>query len=757
MSGTFLYAADVALPGMLWGKVLRSPFPHARIVHIDATRALSLAGVRAVITGTDTAGMRVGRMVRDVPLLAEDTVRFVGEKVAAVAAVDPDTAEEALTRIDVDYEPLPAIFDPLAAMEPGAPLVHEGSPIFASASGPIQPHGNILNHATWSAGDLAQGFRESDRMFEHTFTTTWVHQGYMEPYACVVAIDAAGRMQVWANNKVPYTLRKQLADALGFAEAQIVVNPGGIGGDFGGKSPAMNVPWPIPWPSAGTARQNDHELHQGVDGRQSPASRGRHHQDRGETRRHVLGAAQHRGVQRRGLQRLPGPPRTRRQPGRGRGAVPHPPCAGRQLHGVHQQRALRLLSRAGTAPGGVRGGVPHGHDRPRDGHGSLRLAAPQRAPGWPGVRHRGRYKHVRGEATLRAAVKPPTGVRRSLARMLGGASRWGSVPGQSVYSVTVSMDAQARATFYTLVPETGTGAHTVGRQVVAEDLGIPVEDVTAVQMDTDGGPTDAGAGSGSSVGGTHAALGAAQGVRQHLTFLAAELYGWPAERIVFRRGRVFVEGDPDQGVPIQEVASRAVAASGGPISCAMTTEAKEPDVTCFSAQVAEVEVDPDTGAITVRKFVTAHDVGTIHNPLTHQGQIDGAIMQGVGYALMEQLASEEGHISTLSMGEVKTPTMQDMPELVTVLVASPGGNGPYGAKTIGEQPLPPVAPAIANAVYDAVGVRIQDLPITAEKVLAALQHKGMPCAQGRRAHESRLTMRVSGYLLPFRTPAPRTS
>ena len=187
VSGTFLYSADVALPGMIWGKVLRSPFPHARIVNIDATRALSLAGVRAVITGKDTAGMRVGRMVRDVPLLAEDTVRFVGEKVAAVAAVDPDTAEEALTRIDVEYEPLPAIFDPLEAMEPGATLVHEGSPIFASASGPIQPHGNILNHATWSAGDLAQGFRESDRIFEHTFTTTWVHQGYMEPYACVVA------------------------------------------------------------------------------------------------------------------------------------------------------------------------------------------------------------------------------------------------------------------------------------------------------------------------------------------------------------------------------------------------------------------------------------------------------------------------------------------------------------------------------------------------------------------------------------------
>ena len=146
-------------------------------------------------------------------------------------------------------------------------------------------------------------------------------------------------------------------------------------------------------------------------------------------------------------------------------------------------------------------------------------------------------------------------------------------------------------------------------------------------------------------------------------------------------------------------------------------------MTCFCAQVAEVEVDPETGAVKLQKFVTAHDVGTIHNPMTHQGQIDGAVIQGVGFALMEELLSEEGRISTLSMGDVKTPNIQDIPELVTVLVDSPGGNGPFGAKTIGEQPLPPVAPAIANAVFDAVGVRILDLPITSEKVFAALNKR----------------------------------
>ncbi|MCH8898018.1 MAG: molybdopterin-dependent oxidoreductase, partial [Chloroflexi bacterium] len=193
VSGKYLYSADIALPGMIWGKVLRSPFPHARIVKIDASEAMKLPGVRAVITGQDTAGMRVGRMVRDVPLLAEDKVRFVGEKVAAVAADDPDIVEEALLLIDVEYETLPAVYDAVEAMEPGAPLVHDGSPTFESSSGPVQPQGNILNHSTWSNGDVEKGFSESDRIFEHTFTTTWVHQGYMEPYACIVDVDDDGR------------------------------------------------------------------------------------------------------------------------------------------------------------------------------------------------------------------------------------------------------------------------------------------------------------------------------------------------------------------------------------------------------------------------------------------------------------------------------------------------------------------------------------------------------------------------------------
>jgi carbon-monoxide dehydrogenase large subunit len=725
VSGTFLYSADVNLPGMLWGKVLRSPYPHARIVSIDVSAAEAMPGVRAIITGKDTAGMRVGRMVRDVPLLAEDVVRFVGEKVAAVAADDPDTAEEALLLIDVEYEPLPAVFDPVEAMDPSSQLVHEGNPVFETSSGPVQLDGNIGNHSVWSSGDTEQGFRDSVRIFEHTFTTTWVHQGYMEPYACVVDIDDTGRMQVWANNKVPYTLRAQLADSLGMPEERIRVNPCGIGGDFGGKSPAMNVPLAyllaqkagrpvkmimnyIEELMAGNPRHPSViTIKTGVDSDGRFLAR--------ESKVVYNGGAYS------GFRGRPGLAGSRDGAG-GQYHIPNfridsymvytnnVPCGSYRAPGQPQvafaveSHTDMIAQELGMDPYELRL-----LNVVRDGQMCATGAF---------------YNHIRGEETLRAAAEAAGWGTPKAGPYVGRGMSLGQRPqGQSVYSVTVTMDREAKVTFQTLVPETGTGSHTVGRQVIAEDLGIPVSDVTAVQMDTDAGPTDSGAGSGSSVGGTNAALAAAQGVRRELTLMAAEFYGWPEERIVFRHGRVFVGDDSEGGVAIEELAGQVVSATGGPVTFSVTTPAEEPDITCFCAQVAEVEVDPETGEVKLNKFVTAHDVGTIHNPITHQGQIDGAVIQGVGYALMEELLAEEGQISTLSMGDVKIPTIRDIPDLVTVHVESPGGNGPFGAKTIGEQPLPPVAPAIANAVYDAVGVRIQQLPITAEDILAALKEQ----------------------------------
>src|SRR5439155_24651901 len=243
-------------------------------------------------------------------------------------------------------------------------------------------------------------------------------------------------------------------------------------------------------------------------------------------------------------------------------------------------------------------------------------------------------RHVRGAETVGraaaaaggAAPKPGPGLGRGLA--LGQRPR-----GRAVAVARVAVRARGRVTLASSVPDTGVGFYSVGRQVVAEDLGLPMEAVSMTRLDTDAVPFETGAGAGTSVGAAHAALGAAQDVRQQLTDLAAECYVWPQERIVFRHGRVFVDDAPERGVAFHALAARAVATLGHPVVGEMPTTAEEPDVTAYCAQVAEVEVDPDTGQVTVHRIVTAHDVGTIINPLDHQGQIDGAVMQGLGYAL----------------------------------------------------------------------------------------------------------------------------
>ena len=619
VSGAHLYPADVVRPGMIIGKVLRSPFPHAKIIHIDTSRAERLAGVRAVITGRDLPGMRVGRFLRDVPPLAEDRVRFVGEKVAAVAADDSDIAEEALLLIDVEYEQLPAVFDPLEAMAPGAPIVHEGSPMYDSSSGPVQPQGNIVYHSFWSGGDLERGFQEL------------MAGNPRHPSIVTIKTGMKNDGRFWAR------------------QARVVYNGGAYGGfrgslNLNGSRQAGGGPYRIP------NFQIDSYM---VYTNNVPC----------------------------GSYRAPGEPQA--------------------VFAVESHTDM-IAAEMGLDPY------------------ELRLQNVIQEGDVSGTGQR--FRHLHGEETLRRAAEESSWNAPKANLRIGRGMALGQRPqGTAVFNAKVNVDETGQATILSSVPDTGVGFYTVARQVVAEDLGMAVEDVRVARLNTGQVDFDTGAGAGTSVGAAHAALGAAQEVRDTLTRLAAEFYGWAEERIVFRRGRVFVDGDPEQGVSLRELAARSVAALGSVISGDVTTTAEEPDVTSFCAQVAEVEVDSETGKITVNRIVTSHDVGTIYNPLGHQGQIDGAVIQGLGFALMEELESEDGSISTLSMGEAKIPATVDVPELITVLVESADGNGPYQGKAIGENPISPVAPAIANAVFDAVGVRITSLPVTAEKVLAALK------------------------------------
>ena len=725
VSGKAIYTADVILPGMLWGKVLRSPFPHARIVHVDAFRAKTLPGVHCVLSGQDLPDNRVGRRLRDIPVLARDKVRFVGEKVAAVAAVDRDVAEEALSLIDVEYEELPALFDPLGAMQEGAPVLHPDLAYYDGLPGPVSPGSNVFCSHSWAKGDIEQGFRESQVVFEHTFTTQLVHPGYIEPHACVVHIDDAGRVNVWVNNKAPFPLRDQLATVLGLPEKGIKLNPCTIGGDFGGKGSFMDVPlcYYLALYSGRPIKMVMTYIEELM------ASTPRHPTTitlkSGLKRDGTLWAHQATVVFQSGAYGA-FIPRVYIKGADVAGGCYRIPHVNIDCHMVYTNNVPCGHMRAPGEPQAIFAMESHMDMIARElgtDPVELRLKNVLKEGDFSPIGER--WRNIQAEQTLlRAAEASQWGSPKSQPNSGRGIAIAQRSPGLGESTARIEMDSKARVTLYTPVLDTGAGAHTLFRQVVAEELSIPIEDVSLTVVDTDGVPFDTGVGASRvSYSAGQATLGAAQQAKRRLATLAAKLFGWAEEQVNFKGGRCFPQDNPNVAVPLADLLERATDLWGEPIVVEHAFSATEPEVTSFCTQVADVEVDEDTGQVRVLKIVTAHDVGTIINPMAHQGQIDGAIVQGVGYALMEEMSSEDGRISSLSLGDYKIPTVTDIPELLTVLVDNPTGPAPFRGKSIGENGIVPVAGAIANAVYDAVGVRIQDLPITAEKVLFALKKR----------------------------------
>jgi CO/xanthine dehydrogenase Mo-binding subunit len=725
VSGQALYAADLLLPGMLWGKVLRSPYPHANIVSIDTAKARQVPGVHAVLTGQDLPDRRVGRLLRDIPVLALDRVLFVGEKVAAVAAETVEAAEEALGLIDVVYEELPPVFDPLEAMDSSAPTLHPHMASYEGLPQPVATVNTVFAHNRWGKGDIAEGFSAAERIFEHTFTVQLMHQGYIEPHACVVHIDEHGRAQIWANNKGPFMLREQLAAVWDVSTGQINVNPTSIGGDFGGKGSFMDVPL-----SYYLALHSGRPVKIVMDYIQELMA---------ANPRHPAIITLKTGVTRDGR------------------------MLARQARVIFNSGAYgafkpRVYIRGADHSGGPYN-IPHVLIESSMVYTNNVPCGHMRAPGKPQVtfaveshmdmmaqalgldpyefRLRNILKdgdvtpvgealqQIRAEETLRKAAEGIGWGRTAKQPHVGRGLAVADQPqgtGQSTASVTV--DASGQVNLYMSLWDTGTGAHTIMRQLVAETLTLPAQQVHLAMQDTDAIPYESGPG-GTRVTYTagQAAFGAATDLRNKLCAVAAELLEGPVESVQLSQGRFVLAGAPSRALSVAEVVAQAMAGGGHPIRGTMSVTTTPPHVTAFCAQAAEVEVDPDTGQVTVKKIVTAHDVGTILNPLTHQGQIEGGLVQGLGYALMEELLTAEGQISTLSLGEYKLPTIKDIPELETVLLEPGSGPGPHQAKGIGESSNTPVAAAIANAVCDAVGVRIMDLPLTAEKVFAALQAK----------------------------------
>jgi len=717
VTGHARYAADVALPGTLWGKSLHSTYAHARIVRIDTTAAKKVPGVHAVITGADVRGGLWGRAVKDVPVLAYDRVRFFGERVAAVAADDEDIAQRALDLIEVEYEELPAVFDPLDALKDDAPILHPDFNTYVGFPQPMERPSNAYHRTSFEKGDLERGFAEADVVVEHTYVTQRVHQGYIEPQAVLVNIDDGGRVHVWVCSKVPYNTRESLATAAGLREEQILFHHVYIGGDFGGKGNARNTPICY-FLAKATGRPvrmvSDYaeELFAG-----NP--------------RHAVAVRLKTGVKRDGT------------------------LTAHQVHYLVNSGAYAAFKPAGIIGGYNQAAGPYRVTNCRiESTFVYTNSLPcgfMRAPGEPQAvfaleshiddmaRQLGidplefrlrnlivdgeetasgeRFEHVRVHETLRA-VAEAAGYHQPKPPFMGRGVAIGDRPaGGGEATAAISLRPDGSVILGTPIFDQGTGTYTTLCQVVAEELQVPLERIQVEIWNTDAIPFDSGvAGSRATRINTIVAYEAAQETKRQLFRLAARALGWPEEAIVLA-GQEVRRTDQEAAIPWTALLSRTGESVTGH---AHIEERGRAHITSFAAQVAEVSVDPETGQIKLLRYTTAHDVGQIVNPIGHQGQIDGSIMQGVGYALMEELQVEEGRAINLSFGDYKLPTMRDVPPLTTVLVESANGVGPYHIKGIGESPLTPVAPAIANAVADAVGVRIRDLPLTAEKVYRGL-------------------------------------
>ena len=722
VTGTARYTADITLPGTLHGKTLKSPHPRARIVRIDTSAARALPGVRVVITGRDIADAGLwGRAVKDVPVIAVNEVRFAGERVAAVAAEDEDVAEQALGLIDVEYEVLPPLLTPREAEAPGAPVLHPDFNSYFGFRQKMETPSNVFHKTHVERGDLEAGFAEADLVYEATYTTQRMFQGYLEPQAVTVHINNEdGRVHVWICSKAPYNTRDSLASSAKIDETSILFHHTHIGGDFGGKANSRNTPV-MYYLAKATGRPVKlvcdyiEELGAG-----NP--------------RHSTETRLKTGVKRDGT------------------IVAH------SVEYIVDSGAYAAFKPMGTIGGANQAAGPYRIPNVRiDSRFVYTNNIPggfMRAPGDPqGVfplechlddiaRQLGldpaefrrknlvvqgdetawgeHLEHVRAIETLDAAVEAgnfTAAKAAGIGRGVAFADR-GSGGGEGTTDITLKPDGTA--VIGTPIFDQGTGTYTTLMQVTSEELGVPLDRISVDIWDTDALKFDSGvAGSRATRVNTVSCFLATEEVRRLLGALVTRELGWPADRLSFA-GNEIRRTDIEEAITWQEllqrtgqtVTGRGHSQEGGP---------GQRHITSFVAQVAEVSVDRETGEVKLLKLTTAHDVGRVINPIGHQGQINGGVMQGLGYAMMEEVRVEDGRVTSLSFGDYKLPNIRDIPELRTVLLESEAGYGPYNIRGIGEGPHIPVPAAISNAVMDAVGVRVRDLPVTSEKVYRALK------------------------------------
>ncbi len=740
VTGQVQYVADLSPRGLLHAKLLRSPHAHARILRIDVSRARALPGVRAVLTAADIPELKRKAPTRAHAVLAIDRVVFAGQPVAAVAADEPAIAEEALDLIDVQYEVLPVSADPLEAMKPGAPPVADAGT--EADTSEAQAHGsvagvtteakpakavNISQQARIQRGDVAKGFAESDVVIEKTYRVPMVHQGYLEPHAVLAQWDTTGFLTLWSSTQGSFNTRSEVADVLELSENRIKVIPMECGGGFGGKIRALCEPI-----TAILARATGRPVRYVMTRREEleagmPAPQVIIRLKTGVKRDGTLVALEGEAILEsgafsgavlavsgvflaslylwpsfdvKGFEVLTHKPSI---------AAYRAPVAPQTIFAIDSQME-QLAKAIGVDPVEFRlrhlqrEGDKMANGQPWLSNGGVEVLT--RIAEHPLWKKRAEWKASSPKGRLR-------GTGLSLGGWLGGLQPTGATvrlnPDGSVQVLTGQVDI--------------AGTNIALAQIAATAYGIDVDKVRITTGDTDVAPmTGLSAGSKTIYTVGVAVMEAAKDARNQTLEIAAKELEASVHDLEIDNEKVVVRGVPDKGITLAQIGKKGnlYMSKVQPV-LGVSHPAFSQQAPAFCAQLAKIEIDPETGEVTLHDFVVVQDVGKAINPLAIEGQMQGGAVQSLGMALTEALVyDEKARLTNPSLLDYRKLTAADLPNIETIIVEKPSPHGPFGARGVGEPPIVPAPAAIANAIEDATGVRLTELPLSSERIALAI-------------------------------------
>ena len=742
VTGQVQYVADIKPRGMLHAKLLRSPHAHARIVKVDTSRAKALPGVRAVLTARDIPELKRKAPTRAHAVLAIDRVVFVGQPIAAVAADELAIAEEACDLIDVQYEVLPASVDPLKAMQVGAPpvadagteadtseaLAHSGVAVAKTTAAPTKAV-NISQQAKLGRGDVAKAFAESDVIVEKTYRVPMVHQGYLEPHAVLAQWDSNGQLTLYSSTQGSFNTRSEVADVLHVEENRIKVIPVECGGGFGGKIRALcepitailarvtrrpvryvmtrreeldaGMPAPQVIIKLKTGAKRDGTL-MALDGETIIESGAYSGAVLTMSAVFVSSVYQFPNFEVRAFEVLTHKPSI---------AAYRAPTAPQTFFAIDSQMEL-MARELGLDPVEFRmrhlmkEGDPMANGQPWQSNGAKQVL--QRLAEHPLWKSRAEWKA--------SGSKNGHGLR-GVGLAVGG---W--IPGLQPTGATVRLNPDGSLQVLTGQVDIA-GTNIALAQIAASAYGVDIDRIKITTGDTDTAPmTGLSAGSKTIYTVGTAVLQAAQDARRQTLEIAAKEMEAAIEDLEIEDGRVVVRGVPDKGVTLASIGKKGnLYMSKVPPVLGVAHPAFAVQAPAFAAQLARIEVDPDTGELTLHDFVVVQDAGKAINPLGVEGQMQGGAVQSLGIALTEgMMYDDSGRLMNASLLDYRKLTAADLPNIETIIVEVPAPAGPFGARGVGEPPIVPAPAALANAIHDATGVRLTEAPLTPERIALAL-------------------------------------